>query len=1062
MPGLLHCHSEYSVRDSLIRVEDLPKLAKKHGWNAVALTDHGALEGIYAFKKACKKEGVKAIAGIEIYVAAPGEEIGERKSKSYHLTILSKSARGFSSICRQLSAAHRDHYIPGKRHAVMTYEQVLALEDVVVLSGCYSSPFWRDHPQAAADLAVFVERFGEDFFFECQALWDWEGQIHLNPVIYEMSKVFKRPIVVTPDCHFGSADDGCFHEALLAVASGKPVGSEKAWKFSTKLNYLMTPEEMQEGLSRAGIPVSAARAAIANTDLVADRCTDWDWEQLPRPEIPDVGGNLREISKAGLAALGLDGKPDYVERLNEELDVFMKAGIERYMLLVRDCLRLFKEHGAQIGPRGSVGGSLVAYTLGIATLDPVKHGLLYQRFVFPGRIGLPDIDVDVNSSFRMKVPEVLRNHFGADRVAQISNYGTFGMRQAIRDAARAYGIQLRREMSDTEYRELVSEHDKDEDNVPIEEMPTWEELNRTSPDAGAFAKMLRGRTRQFGAHAGGFVISTIPLTEGRSAVVTRGKDKALIWDMEIAEALGFVKMDFLGLDALEAVQKIETSLNVNWNDVPLDDPKVYHDLSNGLTAGVPQFLTSGLRMFLQSLKPDKFEDLVWAVAAFRPGALGQFNPRELAEQYRTNPDSLIVYQEDVMAICVYMAGFSWSEADKVRKVMAKKEGKLEWSKLTDKFADGCAKVGSIDREQAVALWGSLAECTRYVFNQAHAASYSQISYRVAWAKRNHPLETFAALLNADSDASESLKDEAPSFGVRILPPDPNYSDFENWQIVDAAILAPLAHVAGGDLRIAKAVARMRTEEMGGRFKDEEDFVARMAKLKMPAQVAPALFGRGMAGYNPLLRPVKAHWANYIETKKGCTNCELRTHCRRVVPPLIGKTNIMIVGESPGWEEDAQGQPFVGDSGVMLFGILKGHGIDREDVSITNVSGCRPQYKMIPRARAEKLILECPWVPQEVEAMKPPLILAVGRKAWEKLGGEGGITKANGTVLEKEGYRIVASVHPAFVMRDPNMAPELERAVAKFARMARELIDSAEKSGKVPRAREDMKVEAEPR
>ena len=1050
MPSVLHAHSEYSVRDSLLRVEDLPRLAKAHGWDAVSLTDHGALEGTWAFKNACRKEGIKAICGIEIYISVPEEVIGARKSKSYHLTVLAKNANGFSSICKQLSKAHRDHYLGQKKHAVWTYENIFALEDVIILSGCYSSPFWRDHPAAADDLARFVERFGDDFFFECQALWDWDGQIFLNPVIYEMSKVFNRPLVVTPDCHFGSSDESCFHEALLAVASGDPVGSPKAWKFSTKLNFIMTPDEMAEGLSRAGIPADVARQAVENTDLVSARCKDWDWNELPKPELPTVDGSMRELAFAGLAAKGLNSD-EYRDRLEYELKNFSAGpGIEQYMLLVRECVRLLKDKGARIGPRGSVGGSLVAYTMGITSVDPIYHKLLSERFFVPGRTTAPDIDLDIASSFRVQVPEILRQRFGSENVAQISNYGSFGLRQAIRDAARAYGIVLKRELSEVEFRGILSAHGNLEENVQLDEVPTWIELSRVRPDAGEFAKKLRGRIRQFGAHAGGFVISTTPLTEGRSAIVSRGKDKALVWDMEAAEKLGFVKIDFLGLDALEAIGRIEESLKIDLGTIPMDDVHVYDDLASGHTAGVPQFLTSGLKNFLSHLRPTCFEDLAWATAAFRPGALGQFKPEELAYEYRTNPDNLIVYQEDIMAICVYMAGFSWMDADKVRKIVAKKEGKIEWREWAPRFSEGCVKQGSMDADAALALWGRLEEFCRYAFPRAHAVAYSANSYKVAWAKRNHPLEAFVALLNSDPDAAEALKEEAEHFGMSVMPADPNHSNIEEWVISGKSILAPLSHVS--DLRVAKLIVRMREE---GPFFSELNFIARLSAYKTSPDLSKRLFGRTMECYNPLAKPVKVQWKDYIEDKKNCTQCELRQYCRKVVPPEINNSNILIVGESPGWEEDKAGLAFVGRSGTeYLWPELEKHGIKREDVSITNTAACAPNYKKIDdKTKIEKLILKCPWVPEEIKKLKPPLVLAVGRKAWQMLGGEGGITKVNGTVLEKEGMRIVACIHPAFVMRDPVMRPEFDRAIAKFAKLYKEITE------KSPKTRKDSTVEA---
>jgi len=1040
--GILHAHSEYSVRDSLIRAEDLPVLAKSKGWDACALTDHGGIEGLYTFSKACRANGVKPILGCEFYVGCSDSD------RAHHLTVLAKNVRGFTSMTELLSIAHRDHY-NGRRHrADIPIDMILEkLTDCVILSGCFSSPFWRASDKSMDELVAFVDRFGDDFYFEFQGLWDWHEQVDLNSLVITMSRELGRPLVVTPDCHFATPDESRFHEALLAVASRAPVGSPKAWRFSTHLNYVLTPEESVAGLVKAGVPESDARKALEETGKIAAKISDWSWDDLPMPRIPDVGGDMKKLVWDGLTAKGLDQTDEYKTRLTDELDCFTKAGLDRYLLLVRHCLNLFRNNGAEIGPRGSVGGSLVAYCLGITNLDPVKHGLIWQRFYFPGRKGWPDVDIDVDTHFRERVPEVLRKEFGDDRVAQISNFGTFGLRQAINDAAKAYGMKVDNPLSEFELRDLIKAHEGDEDKVPIEELRTWQALRAKSPDASEFAKKLRGRMRQFGAHAGGFVIAADSLLCGRGAVVTRGKDKALVWDMGTADALGFVKFDFLGLDSLAAIRELGRSIDIKWDEVPLDDPAVYTDISEGRTAAVPQFLTSGLRSFAERLQPDKFEDLVWANAAFRPGALGQFSPQELAERYHENPDSLIVYQEDIMAICVYMAGFSWKEADGVRKVVAKKEGRDEWKKLAPKFAEGCVKQDSMTYEEAIILWSSLEEFTRYAFNKAHSAAYSWNAYRIAWAKRRHPIHTFAALLNSSKEEKipRILEEAEDSFGLKLLPPDANKSGLV-WMIEGDAIRAPLNQSELIDLRITKAIMKRRES---GPFVSKNDFITRMSTIKYHPQVVDILFdGRGFAAHFalPLVDPRIIVSKDYIETIRSCMQCDLRGTCRQVVPPDLGKTNVLIVGEAPGKDEDRRGKPFVGPSGQLLFKLLEENGIKRTDVTVTNACHCKPPF--VPdedadaserRSRNEALMLDCPWVFKEIELMKPPLILAVGAKAWKKLGGEGGITKANGTEIERGGSKIMACLHPAFVLRDPTQMPEIEHAIRRFGRLYHALV-----------------------
>jgi DNA polymerase-3 subunit alpha len=1000
------------------------------------------------FLKAAKKVGIKPIVGCEIYIQCGDspEESPEQFDKLNHLTILTKNANGFKSLTKVLSYAHKHHYIPKKQKAAAPIEYILEeLKDCVVLSGCFSSPFWRGTERAADELVMFKEKFKDDFFLEAQALHDWDKQIELNRVIYGLSNDLDIPLVVTPDCHFDCETDHTFHRALLAVASRKSMNDPKAWKFSTKQIYLMPPERIMANLILAGVPDGGARRALENTARVNDRISLWNIEDLPAPTIPLIPGNMTEIAWQGLMELGLRGRPEYDDRLERELKTFATAGLDRYLLLVRHCVRLFKENGAEIGPRGSVGGSLLAYCLGITPIDPIEHGLSFERFYAPGRKGWPDVDLDFDEETRAKVPEILRKEFGEDNVAQISNYSTFGLRMSVKDAAKAYGIEIQDDSK-------AWTDDKDADK--IEDIAPGLELIEKSPDAAAFARKLYDRVRQYGAHAGGFVISSEPLTEGRGCIVTRGKDKALCWDMKTAEELGFIKLDFLGVDSLTAIQKVGSTLNIDWKTVPLDDPQVFEDISAGLTAGVPQFLTSGLRNFIMMLKPTKFEDLVWANAAFRPGALGQMSPQELAETYNRDPGEIIVYQEDVMRLCVEIAGFTWTEADGVRKEIAKSKGIDAMKAWEERFVQGAIKTCDSDPESARAFWKTLENFGRYAFNKSHANSYSWNAYRIAWAKRHHPIETFTALLNCDEGSINALIEEAPEYGVEILPPDANKSGL-TWKVENdpLGIRMPITMLADMNLRIAKIIIGRRP------FANETQFTVKMTGIKYPPKMTKDLFSQRMPDHNfalPMVAPVelfpKKKLEEFRDETKECDKCQLRGTCKRPVAMEIGKTNIMVVGEAPGRDEDRAGRPFVGKSGRLVDDTFVKYGISGADLTWTNTCHCAPPF--IPddapagglkKSEVEKLSMSCPWVHREIEMLKPPLIIAFGKRAWNALGGDGSIVKANGTILEKNGIKIMACIHPAYVMRDQeHKMPEFERTIKRFAKLYRTLVPTAPK------------------
>jgi uracil-DNA glycosylase family 4 len=1304
----------------MIRVEDLPKIAAENGWGACAITDHGAIEGVPAFLKASKKYGIKPIVGCEIYVGCADtyhwEGKHNRKEKLNHLTILCKNAKGFSSLMELLSIGHRDYYDARRHQAAIPVDLVLErLRDCIVLSGCYSSPLWRGTEQAAEDLIRFSERFGDDFYLEVQPHHDWQPQIDLNRMILEMSDSLKIPFAVTPDCHYGHAHEETFHDSLIAVSARMfKEDPKRTWRFSTKQCFIKTPEQTVFDMERAGFNHSAALAALQETGKIAEKIEPWSWNDLPAPRFPDMGGDMQPIVERGFDNKGLRGRPEYESRLATELKTFKEAGLDRYLLLVKHCVDVFHQNGAEIGPRGSVGGSLVAYCLGLTPLDPISHGLSWERFYAPGRRGWPDVDIDLDEETRERAPEILRKEFGSDRVAQISNYSEFGLRMAIRDAAKAYGVAI----SDNSTGDVSEKKYED-----IEDIPPGKELARKSADAATFARMLVGRVRQFGAHAGGFVISADPLTTGRAAIVHRGKDTALPWDMKTAEELGFIKLDFLGLDALSAIKKINETINVNWKDVPLDDEAVYKDFSEGLTAGVPQFLSSGLRSFIRQIKPTKFDDLVWSTSAFRPGALGQRTPDELARAYRKDPDEILVFQEDVMKLCVECAGFTWTEADDVRKTMAKSKGVEDMAKWTDSFVNGCVKTIAADPQTAREFWEKLLNFGRYAFNRcvsgdtvverggaggnnakatitvcelykaqslktpwgrkirrggvrllamdddgrirprrlkavhrngiksvveivvengrsikvtldhrlltsdgyveagkiapgtelvvsgeyektpyrptgnpkhrghgvsygprcgvpdgesnpgwidgrsamfeqaktavleraddrcelcgghregrfefahgksledcngrydlyhssanirlacnpchkrfdyekgerrprwskgrptltsrvvsvkpaademtydvemqdephnfvangivshnSHAVAYAWNSYRIAWAKRHHPAETFLAMLKSEEDNRQPIIDEAHKFGITISAPDPNRSNLD-WKADGNTILMPLQMADGVDLRIAKLILTKRGTKP---FVDEEDVKKRLVGYKYPDHMIKSLFSGRMPGqnfvydtFNPRGIFTKKDLDEFVKTEACCNKCPFaqKEICQHgVVPIEFGTSNIMVVGEAPGWDESKKHRPFVGPSGHMLEGAFLKHGVNPKRLSWTNVSHCKPPFiaqgadQPMTRAKADEYAAACPWLDDEIKFLKPPLILAVGKKAWGRLvSTRDSITKVNATVRDVNGTKIVGCLHPAFVMRDDNRRPDFEAAIEKFAELCK--------------------------
>jgi len=1028
--ALLHAHTDHSYRDSLIRVDELPTLAKAAGFSACSITDHGSISGIPRFIASCRKTGIKPILGCELYVttAYDGDKI-------FHLTVLCRDLKGFAALSSILGSG----VIEKKRLKRLTVPLAKVLEaagsGLVVLSGCYSSPFWKSE-KAIDDLEPFVKAYGDDFYFEVMPVDDWDEQIKLNRIVVQLADHFNRPISASVDCHFACATDKPFHDALLAVADLKAIDDPKAWKFSTKMSYLMTPGEIYEHLQKAGLTEDEAVRAIATTAEIADRCeiTDLPHDRLPIAKVCDDPNTvLIERVDAALSKLNVPDKPKYYDRAEYELKTLIEAGLAEYLLLVQKVVDEFKKRGALVGPRGSVGGCLVAHLLGISILDPIRHDLIFERFYAPGRVGsLPDVDLDLPVAVRRRVPEILSEVFGAERVAQIATYSKYGVRQAARDAARTYGV-----LKDLE--KNVKLHDPDEETDWAEDErktldghPVVAELRKLSTLAAEFANRLVGKVRQTGAHAGGFVISSSPINGlGRGYMV----NGLLCWDLQDADDIGHLKIDLLGNSTLDILAPFESALAM----IPLDDAAVYTDFSEGRTAGTPQFSTSGMKAFLMMLKPAKFEDTVFANAAFRPGGLGQTDPAGLANRYHEDPAGLIVFQEDVMMLCTRVAGFSWTEADGVRKSIAKKlTGAQSFAAWKSKFVEGCLRQKTLTAEEGAALWDQLEGMGRYSFNKSHATAYSLLAYQIGWLKRHRTLDLYASALNVAEDKENKkgdemkrqLLDEMEEMGVEVLPFSFNHSDIF-WTPQNGGVRRALLDIPGVTAAFAKGIFDERSSH--GPYQNYYEFKDRLKLRKLPGGLIDAATGADRV--LPQIRPAK-RVPMLAEETKLCTQCDRRKFCRAPVPVEVGKWNVMVVGQDPGRVEDRRGRPLLGESGELIMALLEHLKINREHLVISNAFKCRPYA-------GEEKTPECPWLKKEIDEIKPSLILALGRRAWEAVGGKGSIVKANGSTFKTDaGALVVGAIHPNMVLREPAQLSVFESAVRKFARIYHAALKSA--------------------
>lgn len=829
----LHVHTEYSMLDGAARVADLVAEVARQEMPAIAMTDHGNVFGAFDFYKQATNVGVKPIIGIEAYVApesrhekkrvqwASGGDDDVSGGGAYtHMTILAENNQGLANLFRLSSLASLEGYYYKPR---MDRELLSRYADgLIATTGCPGGEIqtrlrmgnYREALRAASD---YRDIFGaNNFYLEVMDHGiDIENRVRAD--LLKLGTELKLPLLATNDLHYTFAEDGAAHEALLCVQSGSTLADPKRFKFDNHEFYVKTAAQMREIFK--DIPESCD-----NTLLIAERCnvTLREGENLlPRFEVPQGESEdswLRKLSHEGLVLrLGDRATPTHLQRLNYELDVMAKMGFPGYFLVVADLCSHARRVGIRVGPgRGSAAGSLVAYALGITGLDPLEHGLLFERFLNPERISMPDIDLDFDERRRSEMIRYATEKYGDDRVAQIITYGTIKSKQAIKDATRvlgypyAIGEKLTKALPPSVMgKDITLGGVFDKDDPRHGEAGEFRTLYDTDVDSKRvvdLAKGLEGLKRQWGVHAAGVILSREPLLDV-IPIHRREADGAIItqFDMGACEATGLLKMDFLGLRNLsvldDALANIKLNLNVDvvLEDLPLADKNTFELLSRGDTLGVFQLDGGPMRALLRSMSPDSFADISAVIALYRPGPMGEnahnnyadrkngrkpveaIHPelREPLAEILGDTYGLIVYQEQVMAIAQKVAGFSLGRADLLRKAMGKKNKEI-LDKEYIPFEAGMKSNGFSDAA-IKRLWEVLIPFSDYAFNRAHSAGYGVVSFWTAYLKANYPTEYMAALLTSvrdDKDKSALYLSECRRMGISVLPPDVNESNSE--------------------------------------------------------------------------------------------------------------------------------------------------------------------------------------------------------------------------------------------------------------------------------------------
>jgi DNA polymerase-3 subunit alpha len=1112
----LAVRSDFSIGRSMLQVDQLVAKAKELGYESVALTDAMSLHAMVDFANRAKKVGIKSIIGCEIRVVddptyrkpkkASGEE--EKPNPGYTLKVYAKDEKGISGLIKLLSKANSPEYFYYVSRVGLA--DVLELEGVVVTTGDYNGLF--HHPRPDDCMAKLAGKFGDDFYVELVPV-DTPLYDTLNAKALKASLEFEVLPIVSYPTYYRENEDAPTLEVLQVIATQEKM--DNAWRSRQYVKDFgfHEPKHLIERMKAAHARLvkfygvnepKLWLAGLQNIERLAAKC-GYEFKKHP-VSLPVMAENeFVTLGKKCIAGwskrfdrpvMGYQPPaslmPEYKARLAYELGVLKKMGFAGYFLLVEDLVMWAKENGVPVGPgRGSVGGSLVAYVLGITDVDPIRFNLLFERFINPERLDLPDADLDFMSSKRHLVVEYLANKYGRDRVAGISNYSTLASASALRDTGRVHGMQP----LDLVATKLVPKEHGNSFTLTdaAKAVPDLEKFRDTHPEIWGHALKLEGAMRNFGQHAAGVVVAGEPLIN-RAVVETRGESPVVNWDKRVVEDWGLVKMDILGLSTLDVLDIAKTyieerhGLKVDYLDIPLGEADVMDAFGRGDTTGVFQFDSGGMKALLRNLAmggPLTFEDITAATALYRPGPMdsGLMDDFIQIKQGVRSPSydhpnmeaalkdtyGVIVYQEQVMQVAVDLAGFTKAEADHLRKAMGKKD-KDKMAEMRQKWIDGCLSKSGMEEIPAGKLFDKIEAFAGYGFNKSHATAYSMVSHWTMWVRVRYPAEYFAACMSIVDDDQKlpKLVEEAREYGIEILPPDINLSR-ERFTIPDDNhLLAPFSSVKGISENTAKRIVELRNLE-GGAFKDEAHFlkvteakgskvnvkvrdvlekVGALAPIK-PGSLPPRHLDRRrdqtelMGGL--IIDAVKADRTtdlketflrakviSLVQEYKACEGCDLAGQPH---PTVRAKYTVkfMVVSDCPSWQEEKADKMLEGDAADFVKAAIKDAGLNPAEGYYTSLVKAKKNDKFLSNGQVNgcKGFLQ-----RELELVKPAVIVALGSAAIKHFvpGIKGGTAELAGKVIfSKElDASIVCGINAQQILFDPAKADILGAVFEKVA------------------------------
>lgn len=848
----LHCHSEYSLLDGLMRTREMVKKAKEFGMPAVALTDHGVMYGIVEFYKNAEKEGIKPIVGCEIYVA-PRSRLDKQAMSgpsAFHLVLLAKNYKGYQNLCKldSIAALEGFYYNPRIDKEVLREYS----EGLIGLSACLkgevqfclnNKEFDRAKEIAQEYQSIFAPG---DFYLEMMDHGIPEQQ-RILPHLARLSQETGIKLIATNDVHYPNKKDADAHDVLLCVQTGKTLDDPGRMKYATDQFYFKSPDEMNTLF--AEYP-----DAVANTLEVAEKCNlKLELGKNILPDYPVPEGFTKETYLEHLCNEGVERRyggftQEIRDRLKVELDVINGKGLAAYFLIVRDFIKYARDNDIPVGPgRGSAAGSILAYAIDITDVDPIKYGLIFERFLNPERVSLPDIDTDFCQSRREEVIKYVTEKYGQDKVSQIVTFGRMKARNAIRDVGRVYGIPLN---FVDKLAKLVPFGANLKEAIETPEMKDLYDNDNQAKKLLDMAIQLEGLARNSSIHAAGVVISQVPITDCAPLYKMKNDEVVVQYDMNYSADIGLLKMDFLGLRNLtildDAVKTIEKrhGIKLELLEIPLEDAATYDLLKQGKTAGVFQLESQGMTRYLTQLKPGNIEDIIAMCALYRPGPLKggmveDFIRRKhglqeteylhpVLEPILNQTYGVIVYQEQVMKIANEVAGYTMGEADELRRAMGKKKASL-MAEQREIFMERAVKRG-YDRDISAKIFDYMEAFASYGFNKSHTACYGLLAYWTAYLKTHYPQEYMAALMTSVMSATDKVSffyKECKNMDIPVLPPDVNES-YGHFTVTDKGIrfgLAAIKNVGPGPI---EDIIRARKAE--GRFRDLHDFCCRVQSV----------------------------------------------------------------------------------------------------------------------------------------------------------------------------------------------------------------------------------------